>query len=99
MAERLCARCTAWLCASSDAFCGACGTPCADLRINAYPPVVQTRQLAPRIGLKLLNGSCARLTIQDIDVPHWAPLAGVRPTAIDSGETLIFYVRPRTSDL
>ena len=94
MAKRLCASCHIWLCAPDDAFCGVCRSPCADLRLNAYPSVLQAGQLSPRVGLKLVNCSCATLRIEGVDTPPWAPLTAEPPTEIGERTTAVFYVRP-----
>ena len=99
MAKRLCASCHIWLCAPDDAFCGVCRSPCADLRLNAYPSVLQAGQLSPRVGLKLVNCSCATLRIEGVDTPPWAPLTAEPPTEIGERKTAVFYVRPRTNDM
>lgn len=91
MSEALCRACSSWLCASDDAFCGACGNPCASLQLVALPSVLQIGHIAPKIALKLTNPSCATLSINRIVGPNWLTINGTPISGpIGPGETKTF---------
>lgn len=71
MPEKLCQTCQAWLCAGDDAFCGACGSPCAALRLEAWPAVLLIGHQPPDLIFKLFNASCATLAVCRTDAPAW----------------------------
>ena len=77
MTENLCRSCEAWVCAESDAYCGQCGTPCATLRLEAFPSVLFAGHHAPDIVFRLCNSSVAAVRVASIALPDW--LKWVRP--------------------
>ncbi len=77
MSEKLCPACQAWRCTESDAFCGQCGRPCADLRLEAFPSVLLAGHHAPDVIFKMSNLSVANVRVDPLPLPPW--LSWVRP--------------------
>ena len=96
MPEQLCPSCSAWECASDDAYCGNCGRPVAQLRLEVIPSVLHVGQIAPNVGFRLFNPTCGTLPIQQIRRPDWVTLLGQTPAAVPPHSTSLFYGRAAT---
>src|SRR5262245_14932623 len=97
--ERLCPACASWLCAAADAFCGACGRPCAWLALDAVPSVLPIGQVPPKVGLTLANGSCTSLRITRVLTPSWLEVSNITGAEIGPGASKMFLAKARTFGL
>ncbi len=69
--DRLCPACGAYQCRADDAWCGYCGEPVAQLALELRPEVLHVGEKPPRVSVKVLNASCATLSVDRIELPKW----------------------------
>ncbi len=88
--EFLCRECRAYTCRSDDAWCGYCGSPCAQIAVELNPEVVHVKEKPSRIFVKVSNLSCAALRVEQVHFPDWLrPRDTIdRESGIAPGESL-----------
>jgi hypothetical protein len=99
MPEALCPNCKAWLYAEADAFCGQCGRPCADLRLEAFPSVLLVGHHAPDVVFKVSNLSVACVKVDAMPPPSWLSWVRAPAGVIPPGGKAIYTAKAATRTL
>ena len=94
--DRACPTCSGWLCRGDDAFCGACGQPCAQLTLEALPSVLPLGQVPPKIGLRIGNPTCAPVRVIHVTGPEWLEVPPIGDLAIEPGSSKTVLARAKT---
>lgn len=97
--ERVCPACSSWMCRSDDAYCGACGRVCAQLRLDSSSSVLPLGQVPPRVSLRLTNPTCAPLRITRVTGPSWIDVAMPDDVHVASGQSRVLRGKANTFGL
>src|SRR5262245_52450251 len=98
-APRVCPSCSEWLCGADDAFCGACGRSCARIGLEAIPSVLPLGHVPPRVGLRLVNPTCASMRITQVIAPQWLEVTMPATIDVKPGASTMLLAKARTFSL
>jgi molecular chaperone DnaK (HSP70) len=97
--RHICAQCSAWHCASDDAWCGYCGAPCAELQLTIRPSVFLVDHIPPKVCLQFTNPTCTTVQIQKVSAPDWITFEGDVRKSLAPGEPYTLWATAQTFDM